>query len=213
MTAFDERRDQDVQKLRYLQKQSHDRIRVTRVSGRPPSEVEVELHFRTVPSKQYPRAVQDVTRLAISLPARYPFVEPAVSVKTPILHPNIYTSGRICLGIKWIPSFGLDLLVRRIVQIVTYDPTILNEASPANGDALRWYQKARSADASAFPTDTFSLAPEAPPKTMRWNDGPTAAPTKTVVSCPKCQTKLSLPAGKSGRVKCPHCGNLFQVST
>jgi ubiquitin-protein ligase len=213
MTAFEERRDQDVQKLRDLQTQSRDRIRVTRVSGRPPNEVEVELHFRTVPSKQYPLAEQDVTRLVISLPARYPFVEPTVNVKTPILHPNIYSSGRICLGMKWIPSFGLDLLVRRIVQIVIYDPTILNEASPANGDALHWFRQARKTHPSAFPTDTLSLVPAAAPKAMSWNDTPSAAAAKNVVSCPGCHTKLSLPAGKSGRVKCPRCGNQFQAST
>jgi ubiquitin-protein ligase len=211
--AFDERREQDVQKLRELQKQSHDRIRVVRVNGRPPNEIEVELHLKTVPSKQYPRAVQDVTRLGISLPARYPFVEPAVDVRTPILHPNIYSSGRICLGMKWIPSFGLDLLVRRIAQIVTYDPAVLNEASPANRDALTWYWQARGAHASAFPTDSLTLSAAETAKTMKWTDAPTASPSKTVVTCPNCQRKLSLPAGKTGRVKCPNCSTLFQVAT
>jgi ubiquitin-protein ligase/uncharacterized Zn-finger protein len=211
MTAFEERREQDLVKLRALQKQSQDRIRVARVLGHPPNEIEVELRFRTVPSKHYPRIVQDLTRIVISLQARYPFVEPVVNVMTPILHPNIYTSGRMCLGMKWMPSFGLDLLVRRIVQIVTYDASILNESSPANGDALQWYRQARMTNASSFPTDTFTLAPTEASKTMKWSNAPLSG--KTVVSCPKCNSKLSLPAGKSGQVKCPRCDKVFQAMT
>jgi ubiquitin-protein ligase len=143
MSAFSKRRDQDVQMLKELQEQSRERIRVTRVSGDPANEIDVELHAKTAPSKQYPRAVQDVPKLTISLPARYPFVEPSVIIRTPILHPNVYSSGRICLGMKWIPTFGLDLLVRRIVQIVSFDSAILNEASPANSEALTWYRNYR----------------------------------------------------------------------
>jgi ubiquitin-protein ligase len=212
MPAFDERRDQDVLKLRELQKQSRERIRVTRVSGRPPNEIEVQLHVKAAPSKHYPRAVQEVTTLTISLPARYPFVEPTVIVKTPILHPNIYSSGRICLGVKWVPSFGLDLLVRRVVQIVTYDPSILNEASPANGEALHWYRQTRQAHPGAFPTDTLTLAAAEPPKKIKW-DNVSVTPETTVVSCPNCGAKLSLPAGKIGRVKCVRCGNSFEATT
>jgi ubiquitin-protein ligase len=212
MSAFDERRDQDVQKLRDLQKLARERIRVTRVSGRPANEIDVELDLKTAPSRHYPRMVQKLTQLTISLPARYPFVEPAVTVRTPILHPNVYSSGRICLGVKWIPSFGLDLLVRRVVQIVTFDSAVLNEASPANGDAVAWYRHAKRTHPDAFPTDSLVLSAPASPKTIRW-DNISVTPAKTVVPCPRCQSMLSLPAGKKGRVTCPKCSNVFQAET
>jgi ubiquitin-protein ligase len=212
MSAFSERRDQDVQKLRDLQKASRDRIRVTRITGQPASEIGVELKVKTAPSKQYPSSIQEVTVLTILLPSKYPFVEPSVTITTPIFHPNVYSSGRICLGMKWLPSFGLDLLVRRIVQIVSFDPAILNEASPANRDALDWYRRARQASPSAFPTDMFSLATEEQAKKMSWNDV-TTSPTKAIVSCPSCNARLALPPGKRGEVKCPSCGNVFTATT
>lgn len=184
---------------------------MTRISGTPANEIDVELRFKTAPSQDYPRKVQEITRAAISLPARYPFVEPSVSIKTPILHPNVYASGRICLGVKWITSFGLDLLVRRIIQIITFDPSVVNDASPANGPAASWYRNALIKHPSSFPSDSFELTAAPPPKTMKWAS--VDAPTKVLVPCPSCKTKLSLPPGKRGRVRCPECGNTFEAKT
>ena len=212
MSAFDDRRDQDIEKLRRLQSQSRERVRVTRVTGRPVSEVDVELRVKTAPSEQYPDAVQNVTQLTISLPARYPFVEPGATIRTPIFHPNVYSSGRICLGVRWIPSLGLDLLVRRIVQIVTFDPAVLNEGSPANGRAATWYRQARRTNPGAFPTNSLALSVPEPPKTLKWANLTTEA-AKTVVACPQCRARLSLPTGKRGRVACPKCGATFQAAT
>jgi ubiquitin-protein ligase len=213
MSAFEERRIQDVQKLTQLAEQSRARIRLIRVAGNPPNEIDIELHLKTAPSRQYPKVVQDVTWLTISLPARYPLQEPAVTIKTPILHPNVYTSGRICLGMKWMPTFGLDLLVKRIGQIIIFDPTILNEQSPANRDALDWYREAQRRHADAFPTDTWTtISTSEPPRTMTWSNIP-SEPAKKVVPCPGCNTKLSLPAGRKGQVKCPRCSRAFEANT
>jgi hypothetical protein len=30
------------------------------------------------------------------------------AIRTPILHPNVYSSGQICLGVTWMPTLGLD---------------------------------------------------------------------------------------------------------
>lgn len=187
-------------------------MKIGRVSGNPPDEIEIELHLKTAPSRQYPIVTQAMTHLVISLPARYPLVEPLVTIKTPILHPNVYSSGKICLGLKWLPSSGLDLLVRRIAQIITFDPTVLNEQSPANGDALSWYRDARRKHAAAFPTDSWDLSAPDQKKKVKWSNISSGS-GKTIVTCPSCQGHLSLPAGRTGKVKCPRCGNGFEATT
>ncbi|WP_158044424.1 zinc finger domain-containing protein [Skermanella pratensis] len=213
MSAFIERRNQDIQKLFELCGQSDGRIEVARVSGNPPNEVEVGIRLRTAPSNQYPISVQNLTKVLISLPSRYPFQEPTATIKTPIFHPNVYSSGKICFGTKWLPSQGLDLLVRRIVQIITFDPTILNGQSPANGTALSWYRDAVRRHAGAFPTDTLTLSASATPKKMAWSDVRGESEERTTVQCPSCRGSLSLPKGKSGRVRCPKCSTAFEAET
>jgi ubiquitin-protein ligase len=212
MSAFDQRRVEDLQKLRNLAEQSHSRVKITRIAGSPPNEIDIELHLKTAPSRAYPRAVQEMTRFTIVLPSRYPLVEPIVTISTPILHPNVYTSGRICLGMKWLPSLGLDLLVRRVGQIVIFDPTILNEQSPANREALNWYRDARRQHIAAFPTDTWTIGPSEPQKKMAWKNVSDEA-AKKLVPCPGCGVKLSLPASKVGKVKCPRCEKVFEAAT
>jgi ubiquitin-protein ligase len=214
MSAFDERRIQDVQKLHQLAEQAPKRLKIVRVNGTPPNKIDIELHFKTAPSRQYPGAVQDVTRVTINLPARYPMPDapPTASITTPILHPNVYTSGQICLGVKWLPTLGLDFLVKRIIQIIIFDPTILNEQSPANGDALSWYRETRRRHPAAFPTDAALLTAAAPKKKISWTNV-AGEPAKTVVACPHCNAKLSLTAARSGQVKCPRCQKPFETRT
>ena len=212
MSAFDERRLQDVEKLKELERQSHSRVKVVRISGSPANEIEAELHLKTAASDSYPSRVEPVTRLRISLAARYPFVEPTVTIHSPIFHPNVFTSGRICLGLKWLPSFGLDLLVRRVAQIITFDPTVVNVQSPANGAAATWYRQAVRSHPNAFPSDVLNLTEPPAAKTMSWSNAAPTAPARSAVACPHCAAKLALPRGRSGNVTCPKCGTSFMAT-
>ena len=175
MTALDaraERRRQDLEKLRALAERSSSRISLEAHRGSPMNQVELLLLFRTAPSDEYPRRVLSETRLHLQLAARYPFEEPIATLSPVVFHPNVYPSGRICLGARWLPTDGLDLLVRRIVQIVVFAPEVLNLASPANLDAARWYRQAKAKSPGAFPSDTASLEPPAPRPTLSWSDVP-----------------------------------------
>jgi len=212
MSAFDQRRIEDLQKLRQLAAHAPSRLKLGRVSGNPPHEIELELMFKTAPSQNYPNAVQERTVVVITMPVKYPLSPPSATIKTPILHPNVYSSGLICLGIKWLPASGLDLLVKRIIQIITFDSTVLNEQSPANRNALEWYRRAQRQHPRAFPTDSALLVSPDQPKKMTWSNIPSDV-AKMVVSCTSCGARLSVPSGKTGKAKCPRCNTTFDVRT
>ncbi len=217
-SATAERRQQDIGKLEALCQQSQGRIRILSRNGSPVREVVVEMRYRTAPSSEYPSRVQESTQVRIELSDRYPFQEPTASVVTPILHPNVFTSGRICLGKKWMPTENLALFVRRVALIVTFDPTVLSEASPANAQALQWYRTARSRHPAAFPTDQVILFdPEAKTsKKIEWKEqtpSSTAPPSRVEVQCPACRTRLRVPAGRRGHVKCTSCSATFEAKS
>jgi ubiquitin-protein ligase len=166
----DVRRNNDLEKLRNLCAESNGKLSIISTSGTPVSKIELESKYKTVGDESYPNKISISTRFVIELMARYPFVEPAVNIKSNILHPNIYSSGRICLGRKWMPTETLDLFVKRILAIITYDKSIINEDSPANGDALRWYRTTVRNHPNMFPTDKLIFNADAHKQKMSWNN-------------------------------------------
>lgn len=166
---MNERRQQDVEKINRIAQNSGGKIKIISVKGNPTNEIEIDLHYQTVASRLYPAEVSKTTRVNIELSSRYPFQEPLAMFKTTVFHPNVYTSGRICLGTKWLPTEGLDLLLKRIVQIITFDPQILNGNSPANREALSWYQSAIRQYPKNFPTDILNWSGSTVVKTLSWN--------------------------------------------
>lgn len=169
MSAFSERVVQDVRKIEALSKTVQGRVKIIKRVGNPINSLVIEIDYPTAPSKSFPASVQPKTQVKIDLLSRYPFQEPVATITTPIFHPNVYPNGKICFGTKWLPTQGLDLLVKRIIQIITFDATILNEKSPANSTALSWYRGAVRKHPTSFPTDKL-LIKETKPKTMTWNN-------------------------------------------
>ncbi|APG27033.1 hypothetical protein A7E78_03810 [Syntrophotalea acetylenivorans] len=212
MSALSERVKQDLRKIEELAKSLDGRIKIKSTEGSPINKIVLEIKYPTAPSKAYPDKVQDTTEVKIELLSRYPFQEPTATIITPIYHPNVYTSGKICFGTKWLPTQGLDLLTKRIIQIITFDETILNEKSPANSDALRWYRGAISKNPNAFPTDKLVVR-ETKKTTMSWKNVEGGGEERTLVSCPKCNASLRVPVGKSGNVFCPKCNEKFFIRT
>lgn len=216
MSAFNARREEDVAKLKHLELATNGRIRLVGYTGNPISKISLKFLVRTAADDNYPqRAISEVDA-TIQLGARYPFEEPAVSVSTNVFNPNIYTSGRVCLGSKWIATEYLDLLAQRLFKILAFDEGIINTSSAANGDAARWYIRARSSRPSDFPSDSLSTSSGAEKPKMSWTDKSTGISTaveRVVVACPHCQTNLRLPSGKAGNVACPSCNKSFTVRT
>ena len=215
MNAFNARREEDVAKLKALERATNGRIRVTGHSGSPISKISLRFVVRTATDNTYPANAATEVEAAIQLSARYPFEEPAVSVVTKVFNPNIYTSGRVCLGSKWIATEYLDLLAQRLFKILSFDEGIINTSSAANGEAARWYLKAKASRPTQFPSDNLPSANVAAKPSMSWTEkGPTPTDTqRVVVSCPHCRTSLRVPAGKSGSVACPNCKKSFHTST
>jgi ubiquitin-protein ligase len=129
---------------------------VTHTDGSPIHRIGLLIRAATAGSSAYPLMKANRIGVEIDLPARFPFERPAARITTPILHPNVGRSGNICFGSTWIPTHGLDLVVRQIVDIVTFDPAVSNPSSPLNGAAASWYRDALRRHPRAFPTDRLA---------------------------------------------------------
>jgi len=140
--------------------------------GDAPSMIKLNLNYRTAGGTSYPEQDLASVELKIQIPAGYPFRSPPVATLSPVVfHPNVYASGQVCLGSKWVVSEFLDLLVKRVVRIITYQEDVLNEASPANGAAVSWYRERKRRFPQAFPTDSANtVAAVQKVGGMRWSN-------------------------------------------
>jgi ubiquitin-protein ligase len=160
-----ERLNQDLKNIQELANNTDGRVRIVKIIGKPMNELVLELKYPTAPSKEYPNAIQDTTNVTIRFSSEYPKTKPDATITTPIFHPNISTGGRICIG-KWIGTHGLDIFVKRIIKIITFDPTEIDANDPANSEASGWYFSKRDEFPSKFPTEKV-IFPEKKAK-LKW---------------------------------------------
>ncbi|GMU70363.1 MAG: hypothetical protein AMXMBFR37_26950 [Steroidobacteraceae bacterium] len=215
MSAFGTRRDEDMAKLRALDSHSGGRIKVTRVMGNPTSQIGLRLLVRTAEDESFPVRVLTEVNATIHLGSRYPFEEPRIELNTKVFNPNIYSSGRVCLGSKWIATEYLDLLVQRLFKILAFDDGIINTASAANGEAARWYARAKGKYPNDFPSDTLIVTTAQQKSSVKWADRSSiqSSAERVIVNCPMCNMKLRVPTGRTGTVSCPSCKNAFRVTS
>jgi ubiquitin-protein ligase len=205
----------DHERLRALAVASAGMIELLEGPTAAAPQAKVELRYAIARSERYPADVTRQTRLRISLPDRYPFQPPVAAVLTPVWHPNVFPSGTICLGTKWLASEGLDLFVQRIARLLTFDSLLVNTSSAANRAAAAWYERMRRQQPDAFPSDRpqfEAAAQRAARSRVGWRDAATED-GRVARPCPSCARTLRLPAGRRGRVRCPGCGATFEAST
>jgi ubiquitin-protein ligase len=186
----------DTERLQALAARSGGRIVLLASPQDATRVVVLDLHYAIAASARYPQERRTEARLRIALPARYPFQPPQAAVATPVWHPNVFESGTVCIGGKWLPSEGLDQFVERLVRLLTFDPLLVNAVAPANHAAAAWYERALRLHPDAFPTDRVELSPE-----------------RVLRKCPFCHRSLRLPRERRGHVRCPACGEHFEAST
>lgn len=81
-----------------------------------------------------------IFKLSFEFPANYPYAPPTVLFRTPIYHPNVDFSGRICLDIlkdKWTAAYNTQTVLLSL-QSLLGEP---NNASPLNGEAAELWDK------------------------------------------------------------------------
>jgi ubiquitin-conjugating enzyme E2 C len=79
-------------------------------------------------------------KLSFEFPSNYPYAPPTVLFRTPIYHPNVDFSGRICLDIlkdKWTAAYNIQTVLLSL-QSLLGEP---NNASPLNGEAAELWDK------------------------------------------------------------------------
>jgi hypothetical protein len=99
--------------------------------------------------------VRETHEVGIQLGAGYPRMMPELGWRTPIFHPNISSSGIVCLGgysTHWVPSLQLDQLCVMLWNMIRY--ANYDVESPYNREAAGWV---RAQKIWQFPLDDRNL--------------------------------------------------------
>ena len=105
----------------------------------------------TYKTKRNTVAISDEHEIVVDLGAAYPRLMPGLTWQTPIFHPNISSSGIVCLGgygTNWVPSLRLEELCVMLWDMIRYQN--YDVTSPYNREAALW---AREQKDFPFPLD------------------------------------------------------------
>ncbi|MGH2535905.1 MAG: ubiquitin-conjugating enzyme E2 [Candidatus Promineifilaceae bacterium] len=127
-------------------------IKIAATEGDPPEKYLIELRCRGVErlSPAGKPVYADLHRVRIYLHAEYPLKQPQLKWLTPIFHPNIHSTGAVCIG-AWWPAKTLDELILTLGEMVQYKN--LGPKDPMNSRAAGWALRNRG----LFPVDPRPL--------------------------------------------------------
>jgi ubiquitin-protein ligase len=107
--------------------------------GNPPESYRFLFHGLGVWKMGTEVVLRDRHVVVVELAAAYPRLMPNLAWQTPIFHPNISSSGVVCLGgygTHWVPSLTLDelcVMLWDMIRYANFDPN-----SPYNREAALW---------------------------------------------------------------------------
>ena len=145
------RRQQDFEKLQNLQRKAGSILQILQYDQVTLKNITLRLNLTTPVDSGYPARFRSSVDILIELPPDYPFHGPNVSFQSAVWNPNVFPSGKLCYG-EWVVTENLEMLVKRIMQIVVLDSRIINTQSPANQDAEKWYSSKMRENSRLFPT-------------------------------------------------------------
>lgn len=119
-------------------------VTIESTKGEPPTEYVLILTCKGVQSLDNKQPIySEFHRLRIRLHDDYPRRKPEFALLTPIFHPNVSSSGAVCIGDEgdhgYAPSMGLDDIVIRIIEMIRYEN--FSARSAFNHEAGQWAQK------------------------------------------------------------------------
>jgi len=125
--------------------------------GDPPDQYVLRFKGRGVyrPENSSDVLIRHEHEVLLRLGSGYPRSLPSLTWRTPIFHPNIASSGVVCLGAygqHWAPSVTLEELVGMLWDMIRY--ANFDVDSPYNREAAQW---ARTIEKVRFPLDARPL--------------------------------------------------------
>lgn len=112
-------------------------IRLTRREGDPPESFVLTIDLQTGP-----------LTMRVDLSGEYPRVAPRCVMLGPVFHPNVDSSGVVCVGDHWSAGERLSDLIIRIAEMLAFQS--YNIRSPLNAEAAMW----ADLNASKLPLDS-----------------------------------------------------------
>ena len=132
----DTRLRNDYQRIRELVNRS-ELIHVLATEGDPPEKYLIRFSCRGIEkiAANGNPVYRNVHEVTIYLHAEYPLKQPQLKWMTPIFHPNIHSTGAVCIG-AWWPAKTLDELLLTLGEMVQYKN--LGPKDPMNSRAASW---------------------------------------------------------------------------
>lgn len=139
-------------------------LTIVSTSGNPPYQYVIEYRCKGIERLEGNDPVfRNNHQVEITLGNNYPKEQPTAKFLTPIFHPNVYRSMKICQGQYWVIGEPLFEVVMRIGKVIQYEDDIINLQSPANNEAKKWAEK----NMWRFPVDNQTFKSQ-----ISWDEQP-----------------------------------------